>query len=132
MKLMSDERAQTVLEARSLIGGKWAAGESSIKRTIVNPADGSMLADGAELSAAQVAAACAAAAAAFPAWKATPPAERVRVLFKFRELLEKNFAALAGLLVRENGKLISEARGDLRRGIDVVEFACGIQSHLLG
>jgi malonate-semialdehyde dehydrogenase (acetylating)/methylmalonate-semialdehyde dehydrogenase len=85
-----------------------------------------------EASAEQVDEACAAAARAFPAWRATPPPDRARVLFKFRELLEANFLDLARGIVRENGKLLSEARGSLRRGIDVVEFACGIPSQLMG
>jgi malonate-semialdehyde dehydrogenase (acetylating)/methylmalonate-semialdehyde dehydrogenase len=80
----------------------------------------------------QVDVACNAAGKAFATWRAVPAGDRIRVLFKFRELLEKEFDNLAKLLVRENGKLISEARGDVRRGIDVVEFACGIPSHLLG
>src|SRR5213078_2771494 len=75
---------------------------------------------------------CAAAAAAFPAWRATPPPDRARVLFRFRELLEAHFDDLARLIVRENGKLLSEARGSLRRGVEVVEFACGIPSLLMG
>src|SRR5262249_55686642 len=73
-----------------------------------------------------------AAARAFPAWRSTPPPDRARVLFRFRELLEANFQDLARGIVRENGKLLSEARGSLRRGIDVVEFACGIPSQLMG
>src|SRR5436305_958052 len=71
-------------------------------------------------------------ARAVPAWRATPPPDRARVLFRFRELLEERFEELARLIVRENGKLLSEARGSLRRGIDVVEFACGVPSLLMG
>ena len=62
----------------------------------------------------------------------TPAPDRAHVLFKFRELLEKNFSDVAHSIVRENGKLLSEARGSLRRGLDVVEFACGIPSQLMG
>src|SRR6185295_15656135 len=85
-----------------------------------------------EAAPAQVDAACAAANAAFPAWRATPPPDRARILFRYRELLEANFDQLAELLVRENGKLLSEARGSVRRGLDVVEFACGIPTLLMG
>ena len=56
----------------------------------------------------------------------------LRPRFRFRELLEKNFSDVAHSIVRENGKLLSEARGSLRRGLDVVEFACGIPSQLMG
>ena len=58
--------------------------------------------------------------------------DRAHVLFKFRELLEKNFSDVARSIVRENGKLLSEARGSLRRGLDVVDFACGIPSQMMG
>jgi len=58
--------------------------------------------------------------------------ERARVLFRFRELLERHFEDVAELIVRENGKLLNEARGSLRRGIDVVEFACGLPAMLTG
>ena len=64
--------------------------------------------------------------------RATPAPDRAHVLFKFRDLLEKNLSDLAHSIVRENGKLLSEARGSLRRGFDVVEFACGIPSQLMG
>jgi malonate-semialdehyde dehydrogenase (acetylating)/methylmalonate-semialdehyde dehydrogenase len=116
-----------------LVAGRWVEGEGAVVRRISNPADSAdVLADVRESAAAQVDAACAAAAAAFPAWRSTPPAERARVLFRFRELLEANFLDLARGIVRENGKLLSEARGSLRRGIDVVEFACGVPALLLG
>ncbi len=84
-----------------------------------------------EASAQQVDQACAAAARAFPAWRATPPPDRATVLFRYRQLLTEQFDELAALIVRENGKLLSEARGSLRRGIDVVEYACGIPSLLM-
>ena len=64
--------------------------------------------------------------------RATPAPDRAHVLFEFRDLLEKNLSDLAHGIVRENGKLLSEAHGSLRRGLDVVEFACGIPSQLMG
>ena len=66
-----------------------------------------------------------------PGWRATPAPDRADFLFKFRELLEKNFSDVAHSIVRENGKLLSEARGSLRRGLDVVDFACGIPSQMM-
>jgi malonate-semialdehyde dehydrogenase (acetylating)/methylmalonate-semialdehyde dehydrogenase len=117
----------------NFIAGRWVAGEGAVTRKLLNPADTTeVVAEVREASAAQVDAACDAAAKAFPAWRVTPPPDRARVLFKFRELLEANFLELAKTIVRENGKLLSEAKGDVRRGIDVVEFACGIPSHLMG
>src|SRR5258708_28980844 len=91
-----------------------------------------MLAPVREAAPDQVDEACAAAARAFPGWRATPAPDRAHVLFKFRELLEKNSSDVAHSIVRENGKLLSEARGALRRGLDVVEFACGIPSQMMG
>ena len=67
-----------------------------------------------------------------PRLRATPAPDRAHVLFKFRDLLEKNFSDVAHSIVRENGKLLSEARGSLRRGLDVVDFACGIPSQMMG
>ncbi len=102
-------------------------------RQLLNPADTrEVVAAVREASPAQVDEVCAVAARAFPAWRATPPPDRARVLFRFRESLEERFDELARLIVRENGKLLSEARGSLRRGIDVVEFACGIPALLMG
>jgi malonate-semialdehyde dehydrogenase (acetylating)/methylmalonate-semialdehyde dehydrogenase len=119
--------------ALNLIGGRWLEGGAGTSRDICNPADtAEVLATVREAAAAQVDEACAAAGQAFPSWRATPAPDRARVLFKFRELLEKHFSDLARGIVRENGKLLSEARGSLRRGIDVVEFACGIPSQLMG
>ncbi|HMV39199.1 MAG TPA: CoA-acylating methylmalonate-semialdehyde dehydrogenase, partial [Plasticicumulans sp.] len=70
--------------------------------------------------------------AAFPAWAATPPLARARVMFRFRELLEARAAQIAALISSEHGKVISDARGELTRGIEVVEFACGIPQLLKG
>ncbi|HUY79577.1 MAG TPA: CoA-acylating methylmalonate-semialdehyde dehydrogenase, partial [Ktedonobacterales bacterium] len=81
---------------------------------------------------ADVDAAVAAAKAAFPAWAATPVVERARVLFRYVALLEAHFEELAQLVTRENGKTIDDARGAARRGIEVVEFACGAPSLLMG
>ena len=119
--------------ALNLVGGTWVEGRGNTSRDIYNPADtAEMLAPVREAAPEQVDEACAAAARAFPGWRATPARDRAHVLFKFRELLEKNFSDVAHSIVRENGKLLSEARGSLRRGLDVVEFACGIPTQLMG
>lgn len=105
----------------------------SKERRIYNPADTSELVGVVQdADPAQVAQACETADRAFPAWRATPAPDRARILFRWRELLEKNFDELARLITRENGKLLDEARGSLRRGMDVVEYACGIPSLLMG
>src|SRR5262249_61186189 len=77
-------------------------------------------------------AAVAAAAKAFPDWAATPPLTRARVLFKFRELVEKNADRLAALITSEHGKTLSDAKGEVTRGLEVVEFATGIPQLLKG
>ena len=71
-----------------------------------------------------------AAKAAQPAWAATNPQRRARVLFKFLELVQKEFDGLAKLLSSEHGKTFADSKGDIQRGLEVVEFACGIP-HLL-
>ena len=73
-----------------------------------------------------------AAHAAFPAWMETPPVERARVLFRFKMLLEENFEELVRCNTREHGKTLVESRGDVKRGIEMVEFACGVPSLLMG
>src|SRR5262249_14324212 len=118
---------QSVYAGLNLIGTQRVAGRGQQTRRIVNPADTEELVDAVhEASPEVVEEVCAVAARAFPAWQVTPPPDRARVLFRYRELLEEHFDEVAGLIVRENGKLLSEARGSLRRGVDVVEFACGI------
>jgi malonate-semialdehyde dehydrogenase (acetylating)/methylmalonate-semialdehyde dehydrogenase len=117
----------------NLIGGTWVEGRGNTNRDIYNPADkAELVAPVREAAPEQVDEACAAAARAFPGWRATPAPDRAHVLFKFRSLLEEHLAELAHSIVRENGKLLSEAHGSLRRGLDCVEFACGIPSQLMG
>src|SRR5260221_14072875 len=74
----------------------------------------------------EVDAAVKAAAAAFPDWAATPPLTRARVLFRFRELLGRHEDEFASIVTGEHGKVLSDAKGELTRGLEVVEFACGI------
>jgi malonate-semialdehyde dehydrogenase (acetylating)/methylmalonate-semialdehyde dehydrogenase len=95
-----------------------------------NPATGEVAAQVALASVAETQAAIAAAYAAFPAWAATPPLQRARILFRFNALIEKHEAELAQIITREHGKVFSDARGEVVRGREVVEFACGIP-HLL-
>src|SRR5213596_619794 len=73
-----------------------------------------------------------AAKAAQPAWAATNPQRRARVMFKFKELVEKNMGELAHLLSSEHGKVVADARGDVQRGLEVIELACGIPQALKG
>ena len=112
------------------INGASVAGESGRTGPVFNPATGEEVGAVALASEAEVAKAVAAAAAALPAWAATPPARRARVIFKFKELLEANMDQMAELVTREHGKVLSDAKGSITRGLEVAEFACGIP-HLL-
>jgi malonate-semialdehyde dehydrogenase (acetylating)/methylmalonate-semialdehyde dehydrogenase len=96
---------------------------------VFNPSTGEVIARVPLGTAADVDAAVQAARAAFPSWSTVPAPKRAAILFRYRDLLEKHFDELARLVTRENGKTLDEARGDVRRGIEVVEFSCGI-AHL--
>lgn len=113
------------------IGGEWL--QPKVAGTpVFNPSTGEIIAECPSGTAEDVNAAVAAAAAAFPAWMETPPTERARIFFRFKMLLEENFEALAQIVTREHGKTLVESRGDVRRGIEMVEFSCGIPSLLMG
>jgi malonate-semialdehyde dehydrogenase (acetylating)/methylmalonate-semialdehyde dehydrogenase len=112
------------------IGGKQVAGTSGRASDVFNPNTGEVQARVALASKAEVESAIANAQAAFPAWAATNPQRRARVMFKFLELIAKENDSLAALLSSEHGKVLADAKGDIQRGVEVVEFACGIP-HLL-
>ncbi|WP_415209056.1 CoA-acylating methylmalonate-semialdehyde dehydrogenase [Rudaea sp.] len=110
------------------INGRTVSGASGNTGAVTNPATGAV----ALASAGEVDAAVQAAAAAFPAWSDTPPLRRARVLFKFLERLNEHRDELAHLITAEHGKVFTNAQGEVSRGIDVVEFACGIPQLLKG
>src|ERR1700738_3896502 len=112
------------------IAGKVVAGTSGRAVDVFNPNTGEVQAQVAFASKAEVERAIASAEAAQPTWAATNPQRRARVLFKFLELVQREFDSLAQLLSSEHGKTIADSRGDIQRGLEVVEFACGIP-HLL-
>ncbi len=112
------------------IDGRAREGASGRFGEIHNPATGKVAARVPLASSAEVADAVAAARAAFPAWAATTPLRRARILSKFKSLLEANADRLAALISAEHGKVHSDALGEVTRGIEVVEFACGAP-HLL-
>ena len=114
------------------IGGRVVAGTSARTQDVFNPATGAVTGQVALANAAEVNAAVAAARAAFPAWSDTPPIRRARVLFKFLELLNRNKDELARLITAEHGKVFTDAQGEVARGIDIVEFSCGIPQLLKG
>ena len=119
-----------VNELHHFIGGERLKGTSGRFGDVFNPATGEVSARVPFADAAETQAAIAAAEAAFPEWAATPVPARARVMFRFRELIEAHRDELAALITAEHGKVLSDANGSLTRGVEVVEFACGIP-HLL-
>ncbi len=114
------------------IAGRVVAGLSGRRADVFNPATGAITGQVALANTSEVAAAVAAAQAAFPAWAETPPIRRARVMFKFLELLNHKREDLARAITAEHGKVFTDAVGEVSRGIDIVEFACGIPQLLKG
>src|SRR5262245_48042118 len=117
---------------QNYINGKSASADSGRAGRIYNPNTGAQQAEVGFSSAKNVDAAVQAALAAFPTWSAMNPQRRARVLFAFKGLVEKHMEELAQLLSSEHGKVLADARGDIQRGLEVVEFACGIPHALKG
>jgi len=114
------------------IGGARSAGHATRQQDVTNPATGAVTGRVRLGSAADVDAAVAAAQAAFPAWAETPPIRRARVMFKFLEGVNRHKDALARAITLEHGKVFTDAQGEVARGIDIIEFACGIPQLLKG
>ena len=115
-----------------LRGGDWVRIESTRAGDVFNPSTGMVIAQVPMCGPDDVDAVVEAAANAAAGWAATPVIERARLMFRYRELLEREFEDLARLVTREHGKTIAESRAEVRRGIEAVEFACGIPSLLMG
>ncbi len=115
---------------KHFVGGKVISGNSERKGKIFNPATGEQDSEVILASKADLDCAVEIAQKAFQTWSLNPPLQRARIMFKFKELIEKNFDELAKLIVSEHGKVYEDAKGSLIRGLEVVEFACGIP-HLL-
>jgi malonate-semialdehyde dehydrogenase (acetylating) / methylmalonate-semialdehyde dehydrogenase len=114
------------------IGGRIVPGGSGRLQAVYNPSTGQVARQVALASADEVAAAVASAKAAFPAWAETPPIRRARVLNAFLQLLMQHRDAMAAMITAEHGKVYSDAQGEVTRGIDIVEFACGVPQLLKG
>jgi len=117
-------------EIGHFVGGKTVSGNSGRHGDVFNPNTGEVQAKVAYAKHSEVEHAIAVAQAAFPGWAATNPQRRARVLMRFLDLAQKDFDNLAKLLSSEHGKTIADARGDIQRGLEVIEFACGIP-HLM-
>jgi malonate-semialdehyde dehydrogenase (acetylating)/methylmalonate-semialdehyde dehydrogenase len=116
----------------NFFAGRWTSSAASRKGNVYNPSTGAVLAHVPFSTADEAGKAVEAATAALPAWAETPAVERARVMFKFREVLLKNFDRLATSVTREHGKTMVEAKASVQRGIEVVEFACSVPSLLTG
>ena len=117
---------------QNFIGGRWTASHATSFGEVHNPVTGELLARVPNGGRADVEDAVAAAAKAFPAWRATPPVNRVRLLFTVRELFEQHFEELATIVTLEHGKTLDESRSSIRRAIDNVEVACAIPTTMQG
>jgi malonate-semialdehyde dehydrogenase (acetylating)/methylmalonate-semialdehyde dehydrogenase len=114
------------------VGGKEVAGTSGRFADVFNPATGEVQAKVALASKAELDGAVKTALAAFPGWANTPPLTRARIMFKFKQICEDNADKLAMAITLEHGKVLSDAKGEMIRGLEVVEFACGAPQLLKG
>src|SRR5262245_27487910 len=115
-----------------LIAGRWEASGSDRSGEVYNPSTGRVIARVPFGIAADVDRAVQAAAQALPAWAETPVVERARLMYRFRELLVRQADELAQCVTREHGKTLAEARASVQRGVEMVEFSCGIPSLIMG
>jgi len=129
---MSTTAATQTPDLQNYIQGEWRRSAAKEYVDVTNPATAEVLARTPLSTAADVDGAVQSAADAFPAWRRTPPGERVQYLFKLKNLLEEHLGELARLITEENGKTLAEAKAELRRGIENVEVACGIPMMMQG
>ena len=116
----------------NFIGGEWMRSSTSDALPVHDPGTGELLGRVPLSTRDDVDAAVAAAKEAFPAWRATPAVDRVRVLFRLKALLDEHRDDLARELTREHGKNVAETSGEIQRGIESVEHACGIPTLMMG
>jgi len=119
-------------QCKLLVGGEWIASTATEYQEVFNPSTGEVIAKTPMGGKADMDKAVQAAQKAFLEWKEVPVVERARVMFKFKALLEEHYDEIARCVTREHGKTFAEARASLQRGIEVVEFACGIPSLMMG
>jgi len=122
----------TLIKIPNYVNGRWRQATPTEWLDVSNPATGEPIAQVPISTATEVAAAVDAAAAAYPDWRRTPPEDRIQPLFKLKQLLEEHIDELARIITQENGKTLSEAKGELRRAIENVEVACGIPMMMQG
>jgi len=129
---MSTSAPSAVEQVPLLQAGEWRYSSSSENGHVFNPSTGQVIAKVPFCSTEETTAVVESASNALPAWSQTPAVERARVMYRFRELIVDHFEELAALVTREHGKTLPEARAEVQRGLEVVEFACGVPSLLMG
>jgi malonate-semialdehyde dehydrogenase (acetylating)/methylmalonate-semialdehyde dehydrogenase len=129
---MSTVASPPVTKVPNFINGSWHDCDASEWQDVTNPATGEVLARVPLSDRAEVAKVVEGAAAAYPAWRRTPPEDRIQPLFKLKQLLEDHIDELSRLITQENGKTLAEAKAELRRAIENVEVACGIPMMMQG
>lgn len=122
----------TIKTVKNYIGGEWLESVSSQTESVFNPATGKVIAEVPLSTKEDVDRAVQAANEAFQTWSKTAVPRRARVLFKYQQLLVENWDELAELVTLENGKSLTEARGEVQRGIECVEFAAGAPTLMMG
>ncbi|MFH1862900.1 MAG: CoA-acylating methylmalonate-semialdehyde dehydrogenase [bacterium] len=114
------------------IAGEWITSATQVWMPVYNPSSGAVIAEAPDCLPEEVHRAVAAAQAAFPNWSQTPAVQRIQYLFKLKQLLDRDLHKLASIVATENGKTHIEAVGSVARAIEIVEFACGIPTLMMG
>jgi malonate-semialdehyde dehydrogenase (acetylating)/methylmalonate-semialdehyde dehydrogenase len=130
--MSTTESKPAVQSVPNFIGGQWVQSDSTHTSTVFNPSTGQAIAEVPLCSEEETNKVVAAAVAVRDAWKETPVVERARVMFKFRQIMEDRFNEIAALVTREHGKTLAEARAEVQRAVEMVEFSCGIPSMIVG
>lgn len=128
----ASSNVKTIQRLPFLDNGRWAASSSQRFGQVFNPSRGQVIAEVPFCTAEEVDRVVGSAAAALESWGAVPVVERVRVLYKFRQVCLDRFDEAARLVTREHGKTFAEAKASVQRGIEVIEFACGMPSLIMG
>jgi malonate-semialdehyde dehydrogenase (acetylating)/methylmalonate-semialdehyde dehydrogenase len=129
---MTTATAPPITKVANFFNGQWQDSAASEWQDVTNPATGEVLARVPLSDRAEVTKVVETAAAAYPAWRRTPPEDRIQPLFKLKQLLEDHQDELARIITQENGKTFGEAKAELRRAIENVEVACGIPMMMQG
>ena len=129
---MSSSVTSQAVEIQNYFGGVWHKSSATEFLDVTNPATGERIARTPLSTTADVGAAVQAAAEAFPAWRRTPPEERIQSLFKLKTLLEEHIDEIARIITRKTARPSREARAEMRRAIENVEVACGIPMMMQG